>query len=161
MNAVVLHLAHQLYHANRFPGPGIRGEVPAHDCTILGLNSSIQSAFAINGPTSDYFDQVPFSFVGKPLRKSLGSVYFSWIEFKRFLEALGGSGGIGWICKLGVIYTEGGVRGSICPVVLQGINEVRESFFTKFDCAPDKKHQIVDGKCGPTSHFPAALPNAP
>lgn len=139
MNNVVLHLAHQFYHANCFPGPGIRREVSAQDCTILSLNSSIQSAFAINSPTSDYFDKVPFSFVSEPLCKSLSSIYFSWVEFKRFLKALGGSSGIRWICKLGVIYTEGGIRGSICPVALQGMDKVRESFFTEVHCARDKK----------------------
>jgi len=99
------------------------------------LDASIQSTFAINGPASNYFDKVPFAFVRKPLCKSLSGVCFSWVEFKCFLEALGGSSRIRWICKLGVIYTEGGIRRSISPIVLQGINEVGESFFTKVDCA--------------------------
>lgn len=139
MNNIVWYLAHQLYHANCFPGPGIRGEVSAHYCTIMSLNSSIQFTFAINSPTSDNFDKVPFPFVGKSLCKSLSGACFTWVEFERFLEALGGSRGIRWICRLGVIYTEGGVRRSICSVALQGINEVGESFFTEVDCARDKK----------------------
>lgn len=136
----ILYRAHQLYHANRFPGPGVRREVSAHDCTMLSLNSSIQSAFAINGPTSNYFNQVPFTFVGKSLCKSLGSISLSWVEFKCFLETLGGSSRIRWLCKFGVVYAERRVRRSICPVVLQGINEMGESFFTKVDCARGKKN---------------------
>jgi hypothetical protein len=157
MNNVVLDLAHQLYHANCFPGPGIRGEISAHDCTILSPNSSIHSAFAIDGSTSDHFDKVPFSFIGKPLCKSLRSVYLSWVEFKRFLEALGGSGGIRWICKLGVVYTEGGVRRGICPVALQGINEVRKSFFTEVDCARDKKTSDSKWAMWTNLPFPSSL----
>lgn len=143
MDNIVLYLAYQLYHADCFPGPGIRGEVSAHDCTISSLDSSFQSTFAINSPTGDNFDKVPFSFVGKSLCKSLSGTCFSWVEFERFLEALGGSRGIRWICKLGVIYTEGGVRRGICPVALQGINEVGESFFTEVDCARDKKQSTT------------------
>lgn len=139
MNNIVLYLTHQLYHANCFPGPGIRGEVSAHNCTILSLNSSIQATLAINSSTGDNIDKVPFSFVGKSLCKSLSGACFSWVEFECFLKALGGSRGIRWICKLGVIYTERGVRRGICPVALQGINEVGESFFTEVDCARDKK----------------------
>lgn len=130
-----MHLAHQFYYANCSPGPGIRGEVSARDCAILSLNASFQSAFAINGPASDYFDKVPFAFIRKPLCKSLSGICFSWVEFECFLEALGGSGRIRWICKLGVIYTEGSVRRSISPIALQGIDEMREGFFTKVDCA--------------------------
>lgn len=130
----MLSLTYQLHHADCFPCPGIRGEVSANDCTILSLNSGIQSAFAVNGPSGDNFDKVPLSFVGKSFCESLSSACFAWVELKRLLEALRGSRGIGWICKFGVVYAEGGVCRSICPVALQGVDEVGESFFTKVHC---------------------------
>ena len=75
---------HQLNDAKGFPRPSVCGFM-LRNGTLFGI---IHSTFSFDGPSSHYFDKIPFAFLCKAVRKSLCRFDLSRIQLKGFLEAL-------------------------------------------------------------------------